>query len=105
MKLFACFLLLGAALNLTFAEEEIKLDEGVLVLTEGNFDTAVTDNKYVLVEFCKYCHFLLFQNGRWREKEMKFPLFVPVGADWFGSEWEQWQRKIDQETVLNHGSV
>jgi len=33
---------------------EIKEEEGVLVLTEKNFEHAVTNNKYVLVEFCKY---------------------------------------------------
>lgn len=39
----------GAAL----AAEEIKTDEGVLVLTKGNYQQAITDNQYVLVEFCK----------------------------------------------------
>ena len=32
---------------------EIKEEENVLVLTEKNFEYAVTNNKYVLVEFCK----------------------------------------------------
>jgi len=35
-------------------EEEVKSDEGVLVLTVKNFKQAVKDNEYVLVEFCKY---------------------------------------------------
>lgn len=33
------------------SDDEIKKEEGVLVLTEKNFDTAITDNEYVLVEF------------------------------------------------------
>lgn len=33
--------------------EEIKEEEGVLVLTKGNFKSATTDNQFVLVEFCK----------------------------------------------------
>ena len=39
-----------------FSDEapEIKEEENVLVLTEKNFEYAVTNNKYVLVEFCKY---------------------------------------------------
>lgn len=35
------------------AEEEIKLDEGVLVLTKANFQQAIESNEFVLVEFCK----------------------------------------------------
>ena len=40
---------------LTEEAPEIKEEESVLVLTEKNFEYAVTNNKYVLVEFCKYC--------------------------------------------------
>lgn len=39
--------------GLAFADD-IKREENVLVLTKDNFDGAVTDNKHVLVEFCKY---------------------------------------------------
>lgn len=53
MKFLAtlCVLLSVAAV---FCEEEIKLDEGVMVLTKANFKQAIADNSYVLVEFCKY---------------------------------------------------
>ncbi|QQP37455.1 Protein disulfide-isomerase, partial [Caligus rogercresseyi] len=42
-----------------FAEDEITKDEGVLVLTTKNFDSALEKNEYVLVEFyapwCGHC--------------------------------------------------
>lgn len=34
--------------------EDIASDEGVLVLKKTNFEKAITDNEFVLVEFCKY---------------------------------------------------
>lgn len=34
-------------------EDEIKTDEGVLVLTKANYEKALSDNEFVLVEFCK----------------------------------------------------
>lgn len=33
--------------------EEIKEEEGVLVLTKANFKEALEKNDFVLVEFCK----------------------------------------------------
>lgn len=35
------------------AAEEIKEEDGVLVLTKANFKEATEDNEFVLVEFCK----------------------------------------------------
>ena len=34
--------------------EEIAEEEGVLVLKTSNFDQAVKDHKFILVEFCEY---------------------------------------------------
>lgn len=49
-------LLLLCAFSAVFAD--ISEENGVLVLTEANFDGAIADNKYILVEFCKYFFFL-----------------------------------------------
>ena len=37
--------------------EEIAEEEGVLVLQTSNFDQALKDNQYILVEFCEYWYF------------------------------------------------
>jgi hypothetical protein len=58
MKTSICFLLVAIAVFAVRASE-IKKDRGVLVLEKGNFQDAITQNKHILVEFCKY-HFLCF---------------------------------------------
>ncbi|XP_063235293.1 protein disulfide-isomerase isoform X2 [Bacillus rossius redtenbacheri] len=53
--LYIFFTLLGAVIS----DEEIKSDQGVLVLTSKNFKTAISNNEHVLVEFyapwCGHC--------------------------------------------------
>ena len=34
--------------------DEIETEDGVLVLTQNNFQSAIEDNAFVLVEFCEF---------------------------------------------------
>ena len=47
----------GIAVGRNDGPPEIKEEENVLVLTDKNFDYVVTNNKHVLVEFCKFITF------------------------------------------------
>ena len=58
MKWLLCIVAVGL-ISCSFAEEEVKKEEGVLVLTEKNFESVITENEFVLVEFyapwCGHC--------------------------------------------------
>lgn len=49
--IFSIVLLL--VVGLARAEEEVKEEEGVLVLTKANWKGALEKHEFVLVEFCK----------------------------------------------------
>lgn len=58
-----CLAVIATATFVFGDEDSIKEDEGVLVITKKNFQQAVTDNQFVLVEFCKYIHLSLFSHS------------------------------------------
>ena len=53
MTIWPTFVLLLAAVAFAAGAEEVKEDEGVLVLTKGNFQEVISANEFILVEFCK----------------------------------------------------
>lgn len=59
MRLLSVFALALAFGAVVLAEEEVKTEDGVLVLTKDNFDSVISNNEFVLVEFCKYLFLFL----------------------------------------------
>lgn len=53
MLFFAVTACLLALSGLVQCESKIEVQGSVLVLTQANFDTAIKENEFILVEFCK----------------------------------------------------
>lgn len=55
MKVYLALILSVVAFTIgSKGEVEIKEEEDVLVLTEGNFDHVLDSHEHILIEFCKY---------------------------------------------------
>lgn len=50
----ACILAFSGLVHCESDASKIEVENNVLVLTQANFPSAIKDNEYVLVEFCKY---------------------------------------------------
>uniref|UniRef100_A0A1A9Z391 Protein disulfide-isomerase n=1 Tax=Glossina pallidipes TaxID=7398 RepID=A0A1A9Z391_GLOPL len=99
MKLILCSLLFVLATIFAIgAGEDIKVEDGVLVLTTENFKQAVADNEYILVEFyapwCGHCKALAPEYAKaaqqLAEKESRIKL-AKVDATVEGSLAEEYQ--------------
>ncbi len=54
MQFLSVLLISSLCLFAVISAEKPAEEEDVLVLTVANFEEAIADNQYLLVEFCKY---------------------------------------------------
>lgn len=47
-------ILFVTALSVVVSFADIATEDGVLVITKDNFEQAVKDHSYILIEFCKF---------------------------------------------------
>ena len=57
--------LLFIAIILSFAYCEYPVEDGILVLTESNFEEAVLSHSYMLIEFYAPVTFFIYQTVVW----------------------------------------
>lgn len=54
-----CLYLLATVMVAFASSTDVEVEDGVMILTESNFEEVIAANSFILVEFCKYA-FIVF---------------------------------------------